>query len=287
MPAPKLRPVGPEHHHPAAGHVLAGVVAHALDHGDGPRVADAEPLPHLAPQEDLAGRRPVEDDVAGDDVLLGGEGGVLGRPHHDAAARQALAQVVVGVAEQPHGHAPRHEGAEALAGRAPEGEVDGAVGQAGPAVAPGDLVAEQGARPCGRRCGRPPRRSPACRPRWPVGTPRGTGGRGPCRGRGPGRPHGGGRRPRAASGGCRMGERSRPAAFQWSMAAAVSSRSTRPTASSSERRPRAARYSRTSSAMYSKNVSTNSGLPGEALRAAPGSGWRSRPGRCPGGRRAS
>ena len=63
-----------EHHHPAAGHVFAPVVAHAFDHGGGPRVTDAEPLPHLAPDEDFTGRRPVEDDVAGDDLVLGREG---------------------------------------------------------------------------------------------------------------------------------------------------------------------------------------------------------------------
>src|SRR5665213_3113060 len=134
----------PEDHHPSPGHVLTGVVADALDHGDGAGVADTEPLPHLPPQEDLARRRPVEDDVAGDDVLLGGKGGVLGRGHDDPATRQTLAQVVVGVAEEPHGHPLRHKGPEALARRAPEGQVDGAVGQACPAVAAGDLVAQQG-----------------------------------------------------------------------------------------------------------------------------------------------
>ena len=39
-----------------------------------------------------------------------------------------------------------------------------------------------------------------------------------------------------------------------------------PTASWIERKPNAARYSRTSSAMYSKNVSTNSGLPEKRSR---------------------
>ncbi len=39
-------------------------------------------------------------------------------------------------------------------------------------------------------------------------------------------------------------------------------------ASSSDRSPSAARYSRTSSAMYSKNVSTNSGLPANRARSS-------------------
>ena len=66
-------------------------------------------------------------------------------PDDQAAARQALAQVVVGVALQAQGDAAGQEGAEALPGRAGEGDVDGAVGQAGAAVAAGHLGPEQGA----------------------------------------------------------------------------------------------------------------------------------------------
>ena len=56
---------------PAAGHVLAAVVADALDDGQRAGVAHAEPLADDAAHEDLAGRGPVEDHVARDDVLLG------------------------------------------------------------------------------------------------------------------------------------------------------------------------------------------------------------------------
>ena len=59
MPAATFRPVRPEHHRDAAGHVLAAVITQALDDRGGPGVADAEPLPHLAPDEDLARRRAV------------------------------------------------------------------------------------------------------------------------------------------------------------------------------------------------------------------------------------
>ena len=44
MPAAKLRPGLAEDDHHAAGHVLAAVVADALDHGDGAAVAHGEPL---------------------------------------------------------------------------------------------------------------------------------------------------------------------------------------------------------------------------------------------------
>src|SRR4051794_36812493 len=60
----------PEHDDLAAGHVLAPVVAHAFDDRGRARVADAEPFADDAADEALAARRPVEDDVAGDDVLL-------------------------------------------------------------------------------------------------------------------------------------------------------------------------------------------------------------------------
>src|SRR6476469_4159220 len=66
----------------------------------------------------------------------------------------------------------------------------------------------------------------------------------------------------------RIGARSSPLAFQWSTAAAVSSSETWPTASSMLRKPSAARCSRTSSAMYSKKVSTNSGLPEKRARSS-------------------
>src|SRR4051794_3315348 len=90
-----------------AGHVLAAVVADRLDDGGRARVAHAEALAGHAAEERLAARRPVQRDVADDDVLLGGERRVLVRAHGQRAARQALAAVVVGVAEQRERHAGR------------------------------------------------------------------------------------------------------------------------------------------------------------------------------------
>ena len=82
------------------------VVADALDDGDRTGVAHAEPLTDDAAQEHLAGGRPVEDDVAGDDVLLGGEAAsASGGQIDDPAAGQALAGVVVGVALEAQRHA--------------------------------------------------------------------------------------------------------------------------------------------------------------------------------------
>ena len=73
MPGAEVAPGRAEHDDAAAGHVLAAVVADALDDRSGAGVAHAEPLADDAAQEDLAAGRAVGDDVAGDDVLLGDE----------------------------------------------------------------------------------------------------------------------------------------------------------------------------------------------------------------------
>ena len=95
----------PEHHHPAAGHVLAAVIADALDHRVHAGVAHAEPLAREAADVRLAGGRAVERDVADDDVLLRHEGRVARRIDDDLAAREPLADVVVRVALEHERHA--------------------------------------------------------------------------------------------------------------------------------------------------------------------------------------
>src|SRR5207253_3618666 len=108
------------HHHAPAGHVLAAVVADALDDRVDAAVADAEPFAHDAAQVNLTGDRAVADDVAGNDVLLGLEGAVLRRVGDDPPARETLAQVIVRVAFQFQRHALGQEAPEALAGVAGE-----------------------------------------------------------------------------------------------------------------------------------------------------------------------
>ena len=129
----------------AAGHVFAAMIAAAFDDGFRAGVADAEAFADDAADVDLAVDRAVADDVAGDDVLLGAEGRVLGREDGDAPAGQAFADVVVGVAFQQQRDAAGEEAAEALAGRAGELEGDRVVGQAGLAVLLGDFARERGA----------------------------------------------------------------------------------------------------------------------------------------------
>ena len=100
MPAAKLRPRDAEHDDHAVGHVLAAVIAHALDHRGCAGVAHREALAGDAVEEDLAAGCAVEDHVADQDALLGQEAGGLGRIDDDAPAGKPLAQVIVGVAFQ-------------------------------------------------------------------------------------------------------------------------------------------------------------------------------------------
>src|SRR5579859_7887412 len=101
----------------AARHVLAGVLADALDDGGRARVPYGESLACLSCAEELAAGGAVEHRVPEQDR---GAGVVLRRAHDDPAAAHALADVVVRLADELELDASREEGAEALAGRALE-----------------------------------------------------------------------------------------------------------------------------------------------------------------------
>src|SRR5262249_13129646 len=72
----------PDHHHHAAGHIFAAVVARALYHGDGARVTHGEALAGDSAEIALAGDRAIKHCVADDDRLLRHDGGVF-RGTHD------------------------------------------------------------------------------------------------------------------------------------------------------------------------------------------------------------
>src|SRR4051812_18539818 len=82
-----------EHDHAAAGHVLAAVIADALDDRAHARVAHGEALAGQAAEERAARGRAVEQRVADDDVRLRGERDVLRGPHGQHAAGHALPRV--------------------------------------------------------------------------------------------------------------------------------------------------------------------------------------------------
>src|SRR3546814_3434922 len=80
------------------------MVTDALDHQGGTRVAHREPFAGLSPQEHLTRRGPVADRVPGDHLLRGIERrGAVGA-YDDPPAREALADVVVGVALRSEEH---------------------------------------------------------------------------------------------------------------------------------------------------------------------------------------
>ena len=81
-----------------ASHVLASVVADTFDDCSGTRVADGEALCSYTAEEAGTARSAVEAHVADDDVLLGFEDCRARRIHDQAAARQHLPNVVVGIA---------------------------------------------------------------------------------------------------------------------------------------------------------------------------------------------
>ena len=67
----EVAPGGAEHDDGAAGHVLAAVIADALDDRGRAAVAHGEALAGAAGEERAAAGRAVEDGVADDDLLVG------------------------------------------------------------------------------------------------------------------------------------------------------------------------------------------------------------------------
>ena len=81
MPAAKLRPVGAEHEHHAAGHVLAAVVADALDHRGGAASCARRSARRREPRKNASpGGGAVQRGVAGERLRRLGRRG--GRAHH-------------------------------------------------------------------------------------------------------------------------------------------------------------------------------------------------------------
>ena len=120
---------GADHHHAAAGHVLATVVADALDDGLGAAVADGETLAGTAAEEGLAAGGAVEGHVADDDVLRRIERRVLRRVHRHESAGQALAGIVVRLPFEVERDTPSQEGPEALSRRTEKVDPNGVLRQ--------------------------------------------------------------------------------------------------------------------------------------------------------------
>ena len=64
-----------------SGHVLAAVIAHALDDGNGARVAHGEAFARSSVDVDLAAGSTIEQGVARDGILFGGKVAAYGWQH--------------------------------------------------------------------------------------------------------------------------------------------------------------------------------------------------------------
>ena len=123
-PGPEVRADRAEDDHGPAGHVLAAVRTDALDDRLGARVADGEAHARSTHEVEPAARGAVQDGVPGDRLAARrGREIRLGHDRH-RPARQPLADVVVGLADELERDARAGERAERLAGRALELEMD-------------------------------------------------------------------------------------------------------------------------------------------------------------------
>src|ERR1700722_20235091 len=130
-----------QHEHQAFGHVLAAVIAHAFYYGSGSRISNGKALAGHAVEKCFATGSAVESDVADQNIFFGGETGFARRVHYDAAAGQAFADVVVGLALEREGDALGQKSSQTLPGRAGELNLDRVVGQAHGTITAGDLSA--------------------------------------------------------------------------------------------------------------------------------------------------
>mmetsp|Transcript_111573 Transcript_111573/g.315059 ORF Transcript_111573/g.315059 Transcript_111573/m.315059 type:complete len:613 (-) Transcript_111573:2912-4750(-) len=110
----------PEHRDTATCHVLAAMVACALDHGPGAGVAHGEALRTNAAHEANPRGRTVKASVADNDILFGHEAILEALPvwvNREGAAAEALAEVVLSVALELQEDTAHCEGAKRLARR--------------------------------------------------------------------------------------------------------------------------------------------------------------------------
>src|SRR5207302_482540 len=105
-----------EHKHKALGHVFAAVVANSFDYGGGSRVAHGEALPGDSVEKCFTAGRPVERDIADQDVFFRDKFGVLRWTNNQTSPGQPLADIIVSVAFERERDTFGEEGTKTLAG---------------------------------------------------------------------------------------------------------------------------------------------------------------------------
>src|ERR1700719_3458502 len=112
------------------------MIAGAFDYGDRAGVAHREALAGDTAEIAFTLDRAVHHGVADDDGFFRHDAGIARRLDDDAAAGQALADIVVAFAFEVEGDPARQPRAEGLARGALEADLDGVVRQAGIGVDP-------------------------------------------------------------------------------------------------------------------------------------------------------
>ena len=118
-----------QHHHGAAGHVFAAVVTHAFDHGRRAGQTHGKALACHARKEGFTTGGTEHHGVAHNGVAHGLAAELMAGAHDHAAARQALAGVVIGFAGQVQRDALAQEGTKGLAARTFKVDADGVIRQ--------------------------------------------------------------------------------------------------------------------------------------------------------------
>src|SRR5690606_19410373 len=99
-------------HRGAAGHIFAAIRAAALDDDIRARIANRQAFAGLACRAQRARGCAIKNGVANDAVVLADERARHGGAYDDAAAREALADIVIGIAEDFERDALAEESAE-------------------------------------------------------------------------------------------------------------------------------------------------------------------------------
>jgi hypothetical protein len=93
----------------AIRHVFAPVVANPLNDGSRPGISDRKALPRHSIEERFATRRAVKSNVPDYDIFFGSKARGFGRIDNDAAAGQALANIVIGFSFESDGDSLRQK----------------------------------------------------------------------------------------------------------------------------------------------------------------------------------
>src|SRR3984893_3857778 len=100
----------------AGGHVFASMLANPFHHRQGATVADGKSLPHSPRNVQLSAGRAVEQGVAGEYIAT--QGRIIPGADRDHSTGQALAHILIGLAQKPEVQALDQKSAESLPGAA-------------------------------------------------------------------------------------------------------------------------------------------------------------------------